>query len=838
MRNLLKMSSCLAVLFLSLIFAACNADVEEPTPEPAPVSETVFYTVTYSSEHGTVPESIRVEENSVLSEVQLPTLSDGSFVFKGWYDGETKVETGEYAVTGNVTLTAHWAATAMVSYHSIFGSVPESFDAELNEILTAENLSNLDCSPYIFEGWYYSKDEKDNGIGNKAQVGDSITADVSLYAKWKTVTVSFSTEFGEADSIAKYAGEKIYSSEIKNLHQTGYIFDGWINGSTRLTNNYSATEDVTFTAMWSPIEYNIVYNCNGGELASNRKTKYTIAENVSLAIPKRDNYTFCGWYESANFNTDEISEWNAGDKTDTVYLYAKWALTEYQIIYHCNGGSVYSNAVTKYTVQDNVTLSSPNYNGHTFRGWYETDDFTSGKKTGWNKGEKTGTVNLYAKWSLDTYSIVYNCNGGTLPANTKKTYTIDDEVVLAVPEKMNYTFCGWYTSSNFYSSKIEGWNSGVKTGRITLYAKWKLTEYNIIYHSSVPSGTKKTYTIEDSVTLPIPQRDNYHFRGWFETGDYSTDEITGWDAGAKTGDINLYAKWLDNASYIAEQIKNMTESGSVVATGKLSYRDIATITRALNTLKSQNNDVMVSLDLSKVTGITELNSLYDFEECTNLSELVLPNTIKKIGYGVFSGCSNLTRITLPSSLESIENYAFKNCTSLVNIEIPNSVKSIGDGAFENCSSLTSVVFQWDQKVESFGKKAFSYCSSLTGMVIPASVKTIGESAFSYCTSLASINIPNTLASIETSTFDHCSSLTSITIPTSVQFIGDHSFNECSSLTSVTYEDNKSYWYYGYPPDDGRRRGGGGNVLLPSSPSGNASRLTNYYKECYLYRASE
>lgn len=35
---------------------------------------------------------------------------------------------------------------------------------------------------------------------------------------------------------------------------------------------------------------------------------------------------------------------------------------------------------------------------------------------------------------------------------------------------------------------------------------------------------------------------------------------------------------------------------------------------------------------------------------------------------------------------------------------------------------------------------------------------------------------------------------------------------------------------------GRREGG--NVLLSSSTAGNASRLTNYYKGCYLYRASE
>ncbi|MBO4319449.1 MAG: leucine-rich repeat protein [Treponema sp.] len=800
-----------------------------------------MYTITYSSEYGMVPQSISVRENTVLTEQDLPSLYGHRVVFKGWYDGETKVIAGEYTVTKNVTLTARRGSMASILYESKISYAPDVLLVEYDHKLTEEDLRPVDCSPYVFLGWFYSKDENNNGTGIQAKVDDRITEDVTLYAKWKTATISFSTQFGEVPSLNMYVGGKIYSSQIQTLYQTGYIFDGWFNGSTWLVGDYRVTGDETFTAVWRPIEYNIVYNCEGGELPSNTKTKYTIAEDITLAIPERDNYTFCGWYNSTYYNADEITGWNAGDKTETVYLYAKWVLTEHQIIYHCNGGYVPSNAVTKYTAQDNVTLPSAYYNGHTFKGWYETEDFTSEKMTGWDKGGKTGTVNLYAKWTLDTYSIVYNCNGGTLPADTKTTYTVDDTVVLAEPEKLNYTFCGWYTTSNLRYSEIEGWNPGEQTGRITLYAKWELTEYRIIYdpyvNSSVPSDAKRTYTIEDSVTLPIPQRDNYYFRGWFETKNYSTEEITGWDAGTKTGDINLYAKWLDNVSYIVEQIENMTESGTVVATGKLEYYEISIIKQALETLRRQNNSVLVSLDLSKVTGITELN-YYNFKNCSNLSGLVLPDTIKTIGANAFYGCSNLTSITLSSSLESIGNNAFENCTSLASIEIPGSVKTIGESAFENCSSLASVVFKWYQKVESFGKKAFSHCSSLTGMVIPDSVKTIGESAFCYCTSLASINIPNTLASIEASTFDHCSSLTSITIPTSVKFIGDHSFNECSSLTSVTYEDNKTDWYFGYPPDDGRRRGGGGNVLYPSNPAGNARRLTDTYKENYFYRASE
>lgn len=64
-----------------------------------------------------------------------------------------------------------------------------------------------------------------------------------------------------------------------------------------------------------------------------------------------------------------------------------------------------------------------------------------------------------------------------------------------------------------------------------------------------------------------------------------------------------------------------------------------------------------------------------------------------IGAGAFSDCSEMTSITLPNTIKAIGMNAFSNCKKLSSITFPNSVTDIADRAFDNCSGLTSVKFE-------------------------------------------------------------------------------------------------------------------------------------------------
>lgn len=196
-------------------------------------------------------------------------------------------------------------------------------------------------------------------------------------------------------------------------------------------------------------------------------------------------------------------------------------------------------------------------------------------------------------------------------------------------------------------------------------------------------------------------------------------------------------------------------------------------------------------------------------------------TVTSIGAEAFSNCSGLTSVTIPSSVKSIKSGAFSGCTGLTSIEIPNSVTSIGGSAFKDCTGLTKVIardiaawcnisfetananplyyarhlysnenteiksLNFPASVTKIGNYAFMYCSGLTTLFIPSNVSNIGNQAFSYCRGLASIKFSYGVTTIGNQAFFSCSGLTSIEFPASVKSIGKQAFTDCSGLTSVT-----------------------------------------------------
>ncbi|MDE5994034.1 MAG: leucine-rich repeat protein [Oscillospiraceae bacterium] len=72
------------------------------------------------------------------------------------------------------------------------------------------------------------------------------------------------------------------------------------------------------------------------------------------------------------------------------------------------------------------------------------------------------------------------------------------------------------------------------------------------------------------------------------------------------------------------------------------------------------------------------------------SDIVIPNSVKKIGTCAFSGCKYLKKVEIPYGVTAIETSAFRDCTSLENIILPDSITTIGSGALRGCSSLKFV----------------------------------------------------------------------------------------------------------------------------------------------------
>ncbi|MDE5882696.1 MAG: leucine-rich repeat domain-containing protein [Muribaculaceae bacterium] len=204
---------------------------------------------------------------------------------------------------------------------------------------------------------------------------------------------------------------------------------------------------------------------------------------------------------------------------------------------------------------------------------------------------------------------------------------------------------------------------------------------------------------------------------------------------------------------------------------------------------------------------------------STLTEITVPETVKKIGNYVFKGCTDLRKAVIEGGKDSlgmelfnecialesavigeghtvVPEYTFAGCKALSDVELPSSLKEIKGsaelgGAFIFCSSLQTI--DLPEGLTSIGIMGF-HGSGLTSIVLPESLTNIGESAFSGCYYLESAKLPSSLEVLPKSMFRHCRSLESITIPASVTVIEGGEYNEgcfdhCSSLKHVTLSKN-------------------------------------------------
>ena len=227
--------------------------------------------------------------------------------------------------------------------------------------------------------------------------------------------------------------------------------------------------------------------------------------------------------------------------------------------------------------------------------------------------------------------------------------------------------------------------------------------------------------------------------------------------------------------------------------------------------KGENYEIGSSVfaNLTNITSIVIPNSVTyigknAFYGCTGLTSVEIPNSVTSTGDAVFCRCSNLktakisssltvikeglfsrtglTEIVIPEGVTSLEKWSFDNCPQLTSVVLPSSLTNIGDLVFESCTSLAEITIP--NGVTSIGENVFQGCSGLTSVVVPNTVTSIGDGMFDGCSALSSVEIPDCVTSIGTRMFQYCSSLGSVVIPNSVTSIEENAFLGCSSLSSV------------------------------------------------------
>lgn len=181
------------------------------------------------------------------------------------------------------------------------------------------------------------------------------------------------------------------------------------------------------------------------------------------------------------------------------------------------------------------------------------------------------------------------------------------------------------------------------------------------------------------------------------------------------------------------------------------------------------------------SGVTMILS-NTFFSCESLQSVTIPNSVRKISKDAFAGCRSLESITIPEGVTEIGSNVFGSCTSLQSITIPAGITEISAYTFYDCRSLQSITIP--DSVTKIGDSAFFNCWSLKSVVIPDSVTEIGTYAFYNCAALQNISISSGIAEIQSGAFEYCTSLKSVVIPDSVTKIGNSAFENCSSLENI------------------------------------------------------
>ncbi len=314
--------------------------------------------------------------------------------------------------------------------------------------------------------------------------------------------------------------------------------------------------DVTVTPSFRAIQYHISYQgLQGVQNPPANPTGYTVeTPSFTLTNPTKTGYSFLGWRLNGGATLALNATVYQGTTGDLDFA-AEWSANPYTIHFDANGGTgTMTDQSFTYDTAQPLSRNAFTRLGYNFLGWNTRAD---GQGTAYSDEETVqnltatanDTVTLYAQWAANSYTVVFDPNGGTgTMQNQRFTYDLPQALNANAYTRSCYHFVEWNlapdgSGAGFQDGDTVSNLTPVNGGTVTLYAVWAPYSYTVQFDANGGSGNMPdqpfTYDAPQPLSPNAFTRPGYTFTGWNTRAD-------GLGAAYADGDTVLNLTTVDN----------------------------------------------------------------------------------------------------------------------------------------------------------------------------------------------------------------------------------------------------------------------------------------------------
>ena len=445
------------------------------------------------------------------------------YIFDGWSDGNTSTSR-TVTITGAATYYARFTKRYFTITYTK-GDYVSSISRASERVAYGSNAAgstltvqaNTAQYNYAVDGWYSGSTKV---TSSATYAPTSVTADATYTAKGTRSLVSYTITYNKNAYIASVsrASESVnYGSNaagstatvMSNTAQYTYTWDGWYEGSTRVSTSLtfaptSITSAHTYEARANRTinSYTASFSGNGGNTPSPStitKTYGSALGTLPSCTRNSDNtytYSLAGWFTAASGGS-QIS--TSTTITGNVTYYAHWNATyiNYTITFNGNGGTN-GASLTKHYGDALGTLPSSSRTGYTFLGWFTA---ASGGTKISTSTICYGSVTYYAHWQINTYTVSValdstSAGRGSVSGGGNYNYGATATVICSM-SKTGDVFGGWYNGSTKVSDSLS--YSFTVSASVSLTALIYYIDVNPTSLDFEASGGTKTFTVSSNI---------------------------------------------------------------------------------------------------------------------------------------------------------------------------------------------------------------------------------------------------------------------------------------------------------------------------------------------------